>query len=116
MRWKSVWKALLKFEPFRSDIIFNRHNKYLNHLAYAGKRLKNPMYSDLCEEDLEYKVEAVTWLTMYYEGHPHAVSEGPPEDKLESILSKPTRDVTQRDHVFVRVLYHWCKNHRVMGF
>jgi len=93
-----------------------KRRKYISNLEYVLHRLQNPHHDDLDDRDRKYKIEAVQWLQEYYKGNYDFLSDGPPEVKLKKILSKPTRDVTLRDHVFTKVLYYWKEHHRVEGF
>lgn len=97
---------------------FKKRNreKYEARLKYAIKRLKSPYHDDIDTRDRKYRLEAVKWLYLYYMGEPDFVSDGPPETKLRKILSKPTRDVTLRDHVYTKVFYYWKEYKRVEGF
>lgn len=93
-----------------------RRNKILSNLSYVIARMKAPHHEDVDKCDTKYRLEAVCWLYEYYKGTPDFVADGPPDVKLKKILSKPTRDVSLRDHVFTRVFYYWKEHRRVEGF
>jgi hypothetical protein len=94
----------------------HQRRKYIRNLEYVIARLESPHHDDLDERDRKYKLEAVFWLREYYSGNSDFIADGPPELKLKKILSKPTRDVTLRDHVFTKVFYYWKEHRRVEGF
>lgn len=112
------------FLPFKEALIdlpismykLSRRKKFISNLEYVVARLQSPHHKDLDERDRQYKIEAVKWLIEYYRGTPDFVADGSPETKLKKLLSKPTRDVTLRDHVYTEVLYYWKEHRRVEGF
>lgn len=103
-------------DPIRDLRRKQQRKKYIKRLEYALSRLMFPYHRDVDDTDLEYRAEAVRWLIAYYNGQHDAVADGPPELKLKKTLSKPSRDITVRDHVLAKVLYYWAENHRVEGF
>lgn len=117
MRWTWIKEPIgIIFGPAKKWLREWQRNKYISRLEYAIERLKFPHHDDLDIRDRRYKIEAVEWLHAYYLGDSDFVADGPPELKLKKILSKPTRDVTLRDHVYTKVFYHWKECRRVEGF
>ena len=119
MKWYS-WLTqplyLCFVEPIRDIWRARKCRKYISNLEYVLHRLNHPHHNDIDDKDRRYKIEAVRWLREYYQGNPDFVADGPPETKLMKILSKPTRDVTLRDHVYTKVFYYWKEHKRVEGF
>lgn len=103
-------------DPIKDILRERRRRKYISNLEYVLHRLNHPHHDDLDSRDRRYKIEAVRWLQEYYRGNYDFLTDGPPDVKLEKILSKPTRDVTLRDHVYTKVLYYWKEHKRVEGF
>jgi hypothetical protein len=117
MKWTWITRPIsLVLSPIKNWLREYQRRKYCAHLEYAITRLSNPHHDDLDSRDRRYKVEAVKWLHAYYLGDSDFVADGPPELKLKKILSKPTRDVTLRDHVYTKVFYYWKEHRRVEGF
>lgn len=115
---KNIWyhSVTKPLELLSAHFKKRRNRIHIKHLRYAMTRLMKPYHDDIDERDREYRLEAVNWLHQFYLGNPDFVGDGPPEIKLKKILSKPTRDVTLRDHVYTKVFYYWKEYKRVEGF
>jgi hypothetical protein len=111
--FKVLLKALLS--PAMDFFRGRKRAKYLKRLKYALERMNNPYYDEINERDRKYRLKAIHWLYLYYQGDPDIRSEGPPELKMKKTLSLPTSDVSKKDFVFVRILAYWIEHKRIEG-
>jgi hypothetical protein len=100
----------------KSKFLKDNKRQHVAHLSYVMERLQNPKHIDMCDDERSHKIAAVRWLLAYHTGHPNVVKEGPPEKKLEMLLTKPIGLVEEREYVVAGILYYWIKYKRIRGF
>jgi len=93
-----------------------KHDRYLSRLAKVSAWLSDPYNtSELDPDDVKYRLEIISWLYTYYsEKRDYFVDS--PKVKLCNLLRTPAKNMDDRSHVYIKVLYDWENYKRVEGF
>lgn len=94
-----------------------KERDYLVRLNYAMSKLSVPLDDKQLNHDRFLTLEAVRWLFEYYNKDINTINNAEsPDVMIAMLLSKRSTDVTDKDYIFIKVLYDWKIYKRVEGY